>query len=79
MHILPKAQKNDKSYDERQEGQGIANSVQHPEAHHQLFEPQLKRKIKTNPHHSLSRSQISYNLKDTEDRIRVKASKPAGV
>lgn len=38
---LPKAQKNDESRNEREEGQGIADSVQHPEAHHQLFEPQL--------------------------------------
>lgn len=41
LESLPKAQKNDKSHYEREEGQGIANSVQHPEAHHQLLEPQL--------------------------------------
>lgn len=41
LDSLPKAQENDKSCYERQEGHGIANSVQHPEAHHQLFEPQL--------------------------------------
>lgn len=54
---LPKAQKNDQSRYEREEGQGIAHSVQHPEAHHQMFEPQLERMIKTKPQ-SLSNSYI---------------------
>lgn len=46
---LPEAQQNDKSRDEGEEGQGMAHGVQHPEAHHQLFEPQLGRQRTTEP------------------------------
>lgn len=39
---LPEAQKNDESRDECEERQGVAHSVEHPEAHHELFNPQLE-------------------------------------
>lgn len=44
---LPKAQKDDESCYKCEEGQGIAHSVQHSEAHHHLFEPQLQRQMQT--------------------------------
>lgn len=39
---LPEAQKNDESRDECEERHGVAHSVEHPEAHHELFNPQLE-------------------------------------
>lgn len=42
---LPKAEQHNKSRHQREEGQRVARRVQHPEAHHQLFHPQLGRQI----------------------------------
>lgn len=41
LNSLPEAQENDESRCECEEGQGVADSVQRPEAHHHLLEPQL--------------------------------------
>ena len=59
---LPKAQKNDESHCECGQGQGIANSVQHPEAQHQLFVPQLQRQSHTFWESALHNLQITLTV-----------------